>query len=187
MEKIESKEHCIEKCVEGKTISQLYNTVPFDQVIFLESSNENSSKTRSNSGSGWQHSSSKFVSSSHDFVLKAGEACQEECPVDCFTRTLYTTLSESSMDSPTLTVSTRFEEPETIVRYTPKFDFQAYIIYEAGVFSIWFSASIFHSVTDIYFFCRKFLMYMKDIMVRRERVRRSERRRRPRGSSGMTR
>jgi len=156
VQKIESREHCIEDCVKKK-ISRIFGreTLPSDVVIFQNEKQE------------WPNNGQVFVSGSNETVDEEEEVCFKECPLDCFTRTFYTTQSETSSDTSYFTFSTRFEEPETLVKFIPKFDLQAYIIYVAGVISIWFSASIFHSVTDVYRFSHKFILYLKDILSNR--------------------
>jgi hypothetical protein len=154
VQKIESREHCVQECVKRR-ISALFGrgTVPFDIVIPQESNQR------------WPDYLQFFVAANNSTVESVEEECAtRECHVDCYTRVFYTTQSETSSDTDLFTVSTRFEEPETIVKFVPKMDLQAYIIYVAGVFSIWFSASIFHSITDVYKFSTKFMLYMKDKM-----------------------
>lgn len=59
-------------------------------------------------------------------------------------------LADSTDEEETLTVITRFQEPQTYVRYTAKLDTQAYIIYEAGIMSMWFSACVYFTLKDFY-------------------------------------
>lgn len=152
VQKVESREHCIEECVKRRiSFSFGKGAVPFDNVIVKNHLQE------------WPISQHYFVAANNGTVEREVEYCSsQECFVDCFTKVFYTTQSEVSSETDTFTVKTRFEEPETIVKFVPKMDLQAYIIYVAGVFSIWFSASIFHSITDVYKFSHKFLLFMRD-------------------------
>ena len=122
--KLESREHCVDECMTKQD-----QTLPFTAVIERLDRDCNLT-TKSDS--------------------KEEDSCHDNCPVDCITRTYYTMLADSSDEEETLTVITRFQEPETLVRYTPKLDLQAFIIYEAGILSMWFSACIYFTLKDFY-------------------------------------
>jgi hypothetical protein len=96
-----------------------------------------------------------FASPYSDEVSSYEYDCSVNCVRDCVVKTFYTTLSETSsilLDSNedlVFEVNTRFENPETSVTFVPRLDFEAYVIYIASVFGIWFSASIYHMGKDV--------------------------------------
>ena len=140
----DSRVHCISACIRRQTL-QLHNAVPADHLLtsasmhYLKLGQKNSS----------------FVSPDEDFVRMHELACSGDCSLGCITKTFYTTLSEASLSSTdasgsgTFDVTTRFENPETSVKFIPRLDLQAYVIYVASVFGIWFSASIYHLSVDL--------------------------------------
>lgn len=122
--KLESREHCVDECMTKK-----HKKLPFTAVINNLDKDCNLT-TKSDS--------------------KQEDVCYDNCPVDCTTRTYYTMLADSTDEEEKLTVITQFQEPETFVRYIPKLDFQSYVIYEAGILSLWFSASIYFTLNEFY-------------------------------------
>lgn len=140
----ESRTHCVNACIRDKTIEE-YNTIPSTHLLSKEALFHRDLKDRQ----------SVFVSPNVGYVADYDVKCSQICQLGCVTKTFYTTLSETATDSlesnDTLIfdVSTRFENPETSVKFIPRLQFQEYIIYIAGVFGIWFSASIYHLSIDL--------------------------------------
>lgn len=123
----ESHKHCVDDCIIKKS-----NTFPFTSVI--DNFDRNYKLTTQSD-------------SKEEEVF-----CYDNCPIDCTARTYYTMLADSNDEEETLTIITRFQEPETFVRYIPKLDLQSFIIYEAGILSIWFSASIYFTLNDLFLY-----------------------------------
>jgi hypothetical protein len=139
---LDSKQHCTSRCVRHKTKSDPDNpAIPSDHLLMRDIS----SLTQ------FELSTIKFMPSQDDSMDEVVQECAERCNLDCITRNYYTSLSEADIaQGPQhfLSIKTRLENPETTVKFIPKLDFEAYIIYVAGVFSIWFSASVYHCIKD---------------------------------------
>lgn len=140
----ESRTHCVAACIRNRTMEN-HGTVPSGSLLTREAIERRKMRSLK----------TVFVSSSTEYVDDYDVQCSEICQLGCVTITFYTTLSETAPDSVEsntsviFDVSTRFENPETSVKFIPRLEFQEYVIYIAGVFGIWFSASIYHLSMDM--------------------------------------
>lgn len=141
-QQLDSKQHCTSRCVRHQTKADPFNpAIPSNHLLMRDISTLTP----------FELSKIKFMPSDDDSVDEAELECAEKCNLDCITRTYYTTLSASDIADDSnnrLHVKMGLENPETTVRFIPKLDFEAYVIYVAGVFSIWFSASVYHLFKD---------------------------------------
>ena len=157
--KFDSRMDCISSCVRLQLIKS-HNAMVNDDLL-TKSGTEVKDKFRSMK----RH----FVSPFEEYVVDLEAPCSAKCGRDCITRTFYTTLSETSPYSVEtdqyhiFEVNTRFENPETSVKFVPRLDFQAYVIYIASVFGIWFSASIYHLGVDMISSLRSGFKFVKII------------------------
>lgn len=142
----ESRMDCISDCVRKYTTSRT-NTMAWDDLLIKGLTHPDMPT--------YIRLKRRFSSPYDEDVANYEFSCSGLCGKDCVTKTFYTTLSETSPytleagDRRVFEVNTRFENPETSVRFVPRLDFQAYVIYIAGVFGIWFSASIYHMGVDL--------------------------------------
>ena len=140
---IDSRAHCVAACVRGQLDKE---GIPADYLLTKEAILHLRLQQRK----------SRFIPPNEERVAALEMQCSRNCHLACETNVFYTRLAESSgfwNDSSgsahSFEVSTRFENPVTIVKFVPRLDFQAYIIYVASVFGIWFSASIYHASLDL--------------------------------------
>ena len=146
-QKLESKEHCVARCVRDSTKADPMNpSIPADHLLMRDISTLTHFEMRE----------IRFMPSNHESISDVERECMDKCQLDCLTKNFYTSLSQSDLrqdDSvDQLQVKTMFQNPETSVKFIPKLDFEAYVIYIAGVFSIWFSASVYHMCKDSFIF-----------------------------------
>ena len=139
---LDSRQHCTSRCVRHKTKADPFNpSIPANHLLMRDVSTLTH----------FELNEIKFMPSDDESVDEVEQQCAEKCNLDCLTINYYTSLSESDIADASnnfLQIKMRFENPETSVKFIPKLDFEAYVIYVAGVFSIWFSASVYHCIKD---------------------------------------